>query len=168
MGNTTDVKKEDLKPEAVAVTETVAVQAGSEVKADLSRGAAQKELNAQEDALVKAAAGVPVTFEQFLAVDIRVGEVKTAETVPKADKLLKLTVDFGALGTRTVMAGIAKSFPDPQALVGKRLGFVCNLPPRPMFGVESQAMLLAATDSTAPEKVVLMECPGAQVGARLG
>lgn len=161
MGNTTNVTKEDLKPENVAVTEGVAVQASSEVKAEATTPAASP--------IKSVAVGEgPITFEQFQTVDVRVGEIKVVEPVPKASKLLKLGVDFGALGTRTVVAGIAKSFPDPQTLVGRRCAFVVNLPPRPMFEIESQAMLLAASSASEPEKVVLVEVAGATPGSRLG
>lgn len=68
-----------------------------------------------------------------------------AEAVPKADRLVKLTVDLGS-EQRTVVAGIAESYP-PETLIGKRVILVANLAPRMLRGVESQGMVLAAEDN---------------------
>ncbi len=83
-----------------------------------------------------------ITFEDFSKLDIRVGEVLTAERVPKSDKLLKLTVDIG-LETRTIMAGIAQHA-DPEELPGKKVTVVANLKPRKMMGIPSEGMVLMA------------------------
>jgi methionyl-tRNA synthetase len=88
------------------------------------------------------AAPMMVSFEDFQKLDLRVGRIVTAEPVPKANKLLKLTVDVGQ-ERRTVVAGIAASY-RPEALVGKSIILVANLTPRTLRGVESQGMLLAA------------------------
>jgi methionyl-tRNA synthetase len=88
------------------------------------------------------AAPVTVSFEDFQKLDLRVGRIMAAEPVPKANKLLKLTVDVGA-AQRTVVAGIAASY-RPEALVGKSVILVANLAPRTLRGVESQGMVLAA------------------------
>jgi methionyl-tRNA synthetase len=94
------------------------------------------------DAATKEALGVMVSFEEFQKLDLRVGRIVAAEPVPKADKLLKLTVDIGQ-EQRTVVAGIASSY-SPEALVGKSIILVANLVPRTLRGVESQGMVLAA------------------------
>jgi methionyl-tRNA synthetase len=88
------------------------------------------------------AAPMTVSFEDFQKLDLRVGRIVTAEPVPKANKLLKLTVDLGQ-EQRTVVAGIAASY-RPEALVGKNIILVANLAPRTLRGVESQGMVLAA------------------------
>jgi len=88
------------------------------------------------------AAPVTVSFEDFQKLDLRVGRIVTAEPVPKANKLLKLTVDVGQ-EQRTVVAGIAASY-SPEALVGRSIILVANLAPRTLRGVESQGMVLAA------------------------
>jgi methionyl-tRNA synthetase len=88
------------------------------------------------------AASVTVSFEDFQKLDLRVGRIVTAEPVPKANKLLKLTVDVGQ-EQRTVVAGIAASY-SPEALVGKSIILVANLAPRTLRGVESRGMVLAA------------------------
>jgi methionyl-tRNA synthetase len=88
-----------------------------------------------------------VTYDDFAKVDLRVGLVKTAEKVPKKDKLLKLTVDVGEAEPRTIIAGLALSFA-PEALVGKRVVVVANLAPRDFGkGLVSHGMLLATGPS---------------------
>ncbi len=84
----------------------------------------------------------PVTFEDFSKLDIRIGEILTAERVPKSDKLLKMTVDIG-LEKRTIMAGIAQHA-DPEELPGKKVTVVANLKPRKMMGIASEGMILMA------------------------
>jgi methionyl-tRNA synthetase len=69
--------------------------------------------------------------------------VLTAERVPKADKLLKLSVDLGEGAPRTIVAGIAEAYP-PEAVVGKNVVVVANLKPRVLRGIPSQGMLLTA------------------------
>jgi methionyl-tRNA synthetase len=91
------------------------------------------------------AAKADTSFDEFMKLDLRVGEVKTAERVKKSDKLLRLEVDLGPLGTRQILAGIGKHYA-PEDLVGKRIAVLANLPPRKMMGLESQGMVLAAGD----------------------
>jgi methionyl-tRNA synthetase len=85
-----------------------------------------------------------IQYDDFAKVELRVAVVRSAEVVPKADKLLKLSVDAGEAEPRTIVAGIAQAYPDPQALVGKRIVVVANLAPRALRGITSQGMLLAA------------------------
>lgn len=106
-----------------------------------------------------------ITIDDFGKIDLRVGTITSAEAVPKS-KLLKLSVSFGPeLGTKTVLAGIAKDFL-PETLVGTQVLAVLNLPPREMKGILSEGMLLAT--QTAEGKLVLASCPGAPDGAKLG
>lgn len=83
-----------------------------------------------------------ITYEDFDKIDLRVGKVLEAERVPKADKLLKLTVDLG-FEKRTILSGIAEYY-TPEELVGKVVTVVANLAPRKIRGIESQGMLLMA------------------------
>jgi methionyl-tRNA synthetase len=85
-----------------------------------------------------------IGYEDFARVELRVAAVRAVEAVPKADKLLKLTVDVGEPEPRTIVAGIAQAYPDPQRLVGTHIVVVANLAPRPLRGITSQGMLLAA------------------------
>ncbi len=107
-----------------------------------------------------------ITFDDFLKVDIRVGEIVKAEAIPKSDKLLKLEVWLGSeIGTRTICAGIAKSY-DVTFLHGQRCLVVVNLAPRKMMGIESHGMLLAG--QWADGRVNLAQCDGAAAGERIG
>jgi methionyl-tRNA synthetase len=86
-----------------------------------------------------------ITFDDFSKLDLRVGTVLECEKIPKADKLLKLTVDTG-LDTRTVVSGIAEHFA-PEDVVGRQVTLLINLAPRKLRGIESQGMvLMAGTD----------------------
>lgn len=92
-----------------------------------------------------------ITYDDFVKADIRVGQITSAEVVPKSKKLVKLAVDFGAeVGVRTILAGIGA--PDPEGKVASlnvekpKILAVINLAPRMMMGIESHGMLLAAHD----------------------
>ena len=84
-----------------------------------------------------------ISFKEFQKLDLRVGEVLAAEAVPGADKLLKLTVDFGE-EQRTMVAGVALSY-RPEDLVGKKVVVVANLEPATIRGVRSDGMILAGS-----------------------
>src|SRR5262245_6262758 len=94
-----------------------------------------------------------IQYEDFAKLDIRLGKVVAAEMVPDADKLIKCTIDFGEAGQRTIVSGIAQ-WKKPEELVGKLLPYVFNLAPKMLRGVESQGMLLAASDD---QGVVLLQ-----------
>ncbi len=85
------------------------------------------------------------TIDDFAKLDIRVGTILECQKVPKSDKLLQFKIDDG-LGGRTILSGIAKSYPDPQELVGLQVLFVANFPTRKMMGLESQGMIMSAVD----------------------
>lgn len=101
----------------------------------------------------------PISLDDFKKVEIRVGEIKSAEKIEGSEKLLKLLVNFGN-EERQVLSGIAAYFPEPQTLVGKRCPFVTNLAPRTMMGMESQAMILA-TGGDGETPFALFETDGA-------
>ena len=86
-----------------------------------------------------------ISFNEFQKLDLRVGTIRNAESIPKSKKLVKLTVDIGE--DRTVVAGIARHY-SPEELVGKQVVIVANLEPAKLMGVESQGMILAAEDET--------------------
>ena len=83
-----------------------------------------------------------IQYDDFAKLDLRIGTIKTAEKVPKADKLLRLEVDLG-FEQRTIVSGIAEHF-SPGSLIGKQVIVVANLAPRKMRGIESQGMILLA------------------------
>src|ERR1700691_1428442 len=99
-----------------------------------------------------------IQYEDFAKLDIRIGTVVAAELVPETDKLIKCTIDFGEMGQRTIVSGIAQ-WKKPEELVGKQLPYIVNLAPRMLRGVESQGMLLAGSDENGvallhPERAV--------------
>jgi methionyl-tRNA synthetase len=87
-----------------------------------------------------------VSIDDFVKIDLRAAKVLTAERVPKADKLLKLTLDVGTGEIRTVVSGIAPAY-TPEAMVGRTVIYLSNLAPRKIRGVMSQGMILAAGDA---------------------
>jgi methionyl-tRNA synthetase len=93
-----------------------------------------------------------VSFDEFSKMDIRIGKILKAERVEKSKKLLKLQVDTG-IDTRTVMSGIAEHF-SPEAILGKQVTLLVNLAPRKIMGVESQGMILMATDKDGALKLI--------------
>jgi len=88
-----------------------------------------------------------IDYDAFAATDLRVGQVLTAEAVPKSKKLIKMTVDLG-FEQRTILGGIAGAY-TPEELVGRKVVVVANLAPRALMGVESHGMLLAASDNNS-------------------
>jgi methionyl-tRNA synthetase len=85
-----------------------------------------------------------ITIDDFVKVDLRVGEVKFAERVKGADKLLHLKVDIGEGEPRTIVAGIALVY-EPEKLIGRKVVIVANLAPRKLRGIESRGMIVAAS-----------------------
>lgn len=111
-----------------------------------------------------------INFNDFQKIEIRVGEILSAEKVNGSEKLLKLSVDFGEEKPRQVVSGIAKTFTAPEKLIGKQFLFVTNLEPRQIMGMESQAMILAThKQKKTGEEIVLMK-PAKKVanGSKLG
>ena len=86
-----------------------------------------------------------VKFEQFKEVELKIGKVLEAERVEGSDKLLKLKVDLGEPEPRQILAGIGKVY-SPEEMIGRDIVIVVNLEPRMLMGLESQGMLLAASD----------------------
>jgi methionyl-tRNA synthetase len=112
-----------------------------------------------------AAADNTINIDDFAKIDLRIARIANAEHVEGADKLLKLTLDVGSLGTRQVFAGIKSAY-DPVTLVGKLTVVVANLAPRKMkFGL-SEGMVLAASGE-APGLFLLSPDSGAQPGMKV-
>ena len=106
-----------------------------------------------------------IAFDDFLKVELKVGLILEAEAVPKSDKLVKLKVDLGEKEPRQVLAGIREHYA-PEKLVGKRVVVVANLKPRKIMGLESQGMVLAASDTEHGLSVLGVEkdiAPGTRV-----
>jgi methionyl-tRNA synthetase len=105
-----------------------------------------------------------IAIDDFMKVELRVAKVLEAEAVPKSKKLIKLRVDVGT-EHRTILAGIAEAY-TPDQLVGRTIVVVANLKPRPMMGMESQGMVLAASTETGPPSLVAVD-PSLPAGARV-
>jgi methionyl-tRNA synthetase len=89
------------------------------------------------------AANEKISIDDFAKIELRVGLVKVAERVPKADKLLRMEIDIGT-EVRQVLAGIAEAYA-PETLVGRKVVIVANLAPRKLRGLESNGMIVAAS-----------------------
>jgi methionyl-tRNA synthetase len=107
-----------------------------------------------------------IEITDFAKIDLRVGEVRSAERIPKADKLLLLTVDIGEEKPRQILAGIAQYY-EPENLVGRKIVVVANLKPRKLRGYESQGMLLAASVGEEGKPVIVTFAEDVPNGARL-
>lgn len=107
-----------------------------------------------------------ITIDDFLKVELRVGQITVAERVPKADKLLRFEVDLGEEQPRQILAGLAEYY-EPEKLVGRKVVVVANLKPRMMRGLESQGMICAAslTEEDTPAIATFLE--DVKIGARL-
>ncbi len=127
-----------LELASAAATAAAATERAPEPKAKAGAKAHPTPAQAAEGA----SATSLLDFKAFQAIELRVGLVVEAQAVPGSEKLLKLTVDVGEDAPRTVVSGIAKSFA-PEALTGGRFAFVTNLKPAKLFGIRSEAMLLA-------------------------
>lgn len=106
------------------------------------------------------------TIDDFDKADIRVATVLDCQPVKKSERLLQFRLDDG-MGGRTILSGIAQSYPDPSVLIGKQVLFIANFPPRKMMGIESQGMILSAMDADGKLVVTTVSAPvknGVQVG----
>ncbi len=106
-----------------------------------------------------------VSIDDFAKLDLRIGTVLECQTVPKANKLLRFTIDDGTPTHRTIVSGIAKHY-KPEELVGKQVIFIANLAPAKIRGIESQGMILSALNADGSLVVAgpTDKCnPGAQV-----
>ncbi len=166
----------------VGKVEAVFPRLDAEVTIAKMRTMEQEQLNANKPAEATAApaaapapapaaepAAAPVNpkiaIDDFLKVEMRVGTVVTAERIPKADKLLKLTVDIGT-EVRQVCAGIAEAY-QPEELPGKKVVIVANLAPRKLRGLESNGMIVAAAVEPDGKPVLVTVPDSVPNGARL-
>jgi methionyl-tRNA synthetase len=106
-----------------------------------------------------------IGIEDFVKVELRVGVIKSAVKVPKADRLLHLMVDLAEAEPRSIVAGIALAY-DPESLIGRKVVVVANLQPRKLRGLESNGMIVAATGPDGKPALVGFH-EDAPVGARL-
>lgn len=109
-----------------------------------------------------------ITIEDFLKVELKIGEVRVCERIPKADKLLRFEIDLGEEKPRQILAGLAEYY-EPETLIGRKVVVVANLKPRMMRGLESQGMICAASleDGTGEKPAVATFIENVDIGARL-
>lgn len=105
-----------------------------------------------------------ITYADFAKLDIRVGTIVDCIEVEDSAKLLKLTIDLGALGKRTILSGIKKSFP-AQEMVGKQVLVLVNLEPKKMAGLESEGMVLMAVEPSEDEEKISLLVPEEKISA---
>ena len=107
----------------------------------------------------------PIAYDDFAKLELRVGQVVSAEKVDGSDKLVKLSVDVGEEAPRILVAGIAKVYTVDQ-LTGRKIIVLCNLEPKKLKGIESQGMLLAAGEA-AEDLALLSPSHDIHVGTRI-
>ncbi len=132
------------------------------IKADNERAARDEALKQWRPSPIKA----DTNIDEFDKTDIRVATVLDCQPVKKSERLLQFRLDDG-MGGRTILSGIAQSYPDPSVLIGKQVLFIANFPPRKMMGIESQGMILSAVDADGRLVVTTVSAPvknGTQVG----
>jgi tRNA-binding protein len=105
-----------------------------------------------------------VSIDEFDKVEMRVGKVVEAIDVAKSEKLIKLTVDFGELGKRTIFTGVRLYGYSAKDFKNKQFFFVTNIPYRKMMGEESQGMILAVD---GPDKPLFVSAEGMPLGAKI-
>jgi methionyl-tRNA synthetase len=154
-------QKQEQKSSGVHATEADAVAGANTQSAPSS---APPMVGATEAEAIPGVNLIDIT--DFTKVDLRVGEVLTAERIPKADKLLLLSVDTGEEKPRQILAGIAQYY-SPEQLIGRKIAVVANLKPRKLRGYESQGMLLAASVGEQGKPVIATFTEDVPNGARL-
>lgn len=107
-----------------------------------------------------------IAIDDFLKVELRVGEIKVAERIPKADKLLRFEIDLGEEKPRQILAGLAEYY-EPEKLIGRKVVVVANLKPRKMRGLESNGMICAASLEEGDTPAIATFLENVKIGARL-
>jgi len=155
-------RMQQMEQERVAQgTAAVAAETTPEARAEVAPPPAP----AAEPPAASAPSSNTITIDDFARVELRVAQVKVAEKVKGADKLLRLEVDLGN-ETRQIVAGIAKAYA-PEILIGRKVVIVANLAPRKLRGLESQGMIVAASLGEEGVPVLAGFLEDVPVGARL-
>jgi len=152
------------KAEAIERIEAMANEEQNPQAAPAAAAAAAAS-TASSGAAASPAPAEKIAIEDFAKVEMRVGQILTAERIVGADKLLKLTVDIGT-EKRQICAGIAQYY-EPEALVGRKVAVVTNLAPRKLRGVESNGMIIAASVGPEGRPVLAGFLEDVEIGARL-
>lgn len=107
-----------------------------------------------------------IEYGDFEKLDLRVAEINKVEDIEGADKLYKLSIDVGELGERVICAGIKKHYSKDE-LKGMKIIIVANLAPRKLKGIESQGMLLAASDKEHKKVILLIPEADIETGSKI-
>jgi methionyl-tRNA synthetase len=137
-----EIKQEEAASQAARENETTAQP--PQPTAGVVEAAAPTESKGAPAEAPAETAPAYITIDDFVKVELRVGQILTAERIPKADKLLRFTIDLGEASPRQILAGIAQYY-EPEKLIGRKVIVVANLAPRKLRGLESQGMILAAS-----------------------
>lgn len=144
-----------------------------EVMSEIKEQSASLTENAPQDPKPPATVGEQapaeenfITIDDFLKVELRVGEIKVAERIPNADKLLRFEIDLGEEKPRQILAGLAEYY-EPEKLIGRKVVVVANLKPRKMRGLESQGMICAASLGQDDIPAIATFVENVEIGARL-
>ena len=153
----TDIDTLTFEGRSFTVGEATPIFARIDMEKALAEIAAEAEAKAKEKEKAENVATVAeISIEDFMKVELRAAKITACEPIPKAKKLLKLTLDDGSGKDRIVASGIAKWY-TPDDLIGKTVVVVANLKPAKLCGVESFGMILAADAGEDDVKVVFLE-----------
>jgi methionyl-tRNA synthetase len=140
----------------------------AQILSDINQPSDSEPIKTLEPPATDAVEGITtfIEIDDFAKVDLRVGQVLSAERIPKADKLLLLKIDLGEEQPRQVLAGIAQYY-EPEKLIGRKVVVVANLKPRKLRGYESQGMVVAASYGEEGRPVIATFTEDVPNGARL-
>jgi methionyl-tRNA synthetase len=150
---------------AVAISESTSESSAAAAFTEAIRNDISGRSQTPPAAVQAPATSEKITIDDFAKVELRVAQVKVAERVPKADKLLRLEVDLG-YETRQILAGIAEAY-EPESLIGRKVVIVANLAPRKLRGLESNGMIVAASLGEKGKPVLAGFLEDVEIGARL-
>jgi methionyl-tRNA synthetase len=159
------MEQDRIAPPATGTTQISTPSAGEAAQANPPAAPAAGTVAGPAAPPSSAAPDGKITIDDFLKVELRVGQVKFAEKVKGADKLLRLEVDIGA-EVRQVVAGIALAY-EPEKLIGRKVVLVANLQPRKLRGLESNGMIVAASVGDEGTPVLAGFLEDVPVGAKL-
>ncbi|GMA50553.1 hypothetical protein GCM10025857_19100 [Alicyclobacillus contaminans] len=149
----------DIAEELAALADLTGKKAGvgssSNTAGQTAKTSEKESQKVTETAQANAESKSLIGIDTFSQVELRVGQIQSAERIEGADKLLKLQVDLGS-EVRQIVSGIAKHF-TPESLVGQRVVVVTNLKPVKLRGVQSNGMILAASEGDTLKLVTVPE-----------
>ena len=137
----------------------------AEMAGPKKQAAAAETAASSEESFIAPLVAEKLTIDDFVKLDLRVGEVRVAERIKGASKLLRLEIDLG-VEVRQILAGIAEYY-EPESLIGRKVVIIANLQPRKMRGIESNGMVLAASVGKEDRPALVSVPEGVPNGARL-